>query len=107
MNTKITYLYRDAANWKKLNIAVVSGVITEPQKDIIMSHLYEGEYFIPRQVGLPELRFSKITDLDHCWFELSRNSFEATNESPTEIINVDELVQRFRTVQWDDNIQLG
>ena len=70
MNTKIYYLYRDASNYKVLNHCVVKGLLTEEQKDIILSSLYEEEYFIPHKVGMPEKRFDKWDDeLDHIWFE--------------------------------------
>src|SRR5699024_10207670 len=76
MNTRITYLYRDASNWKKYNEVVVSGTFTADQVSEIVGCLNDGEYFIPKQVGFPEIRFEKITEDDHCWFELCENDFE-------------------------------
>lgn len=60
MNTKIEYLYRDASNYKKINQVIVSGTFDEAQKESIQDCLSEGEYFIPRQVGFPEMRFDKL-----------------------------------------------
>ena len=40
-----------------------------------------GEYFIPRQVGMPERKFDEYdTEADHCWFELSKEGFEYTEQ---------------------------
>lgn len=36
MNTRISYLYRDAGNYKRWNEAVVEGIITLEQIDSIM-----------------------------------------------------------------------
>lgn len=55
MNTNIHYLYRDANNHKTHNIVTVKGSITEEQIRTILGTLKEGEYFIPSQVGIPEL----------------------------------------------------
>ena len=52
INTRISYLYRDADNYKMQNSCVIMGVITEAQIAEIISCLDCGEYFIPRQVGL-------------------------------------------------------
>lgn len=60
MNTKITYLYRDADNYKQFNEVIVNGCLTEEQKRKIISCLNSKEYFIPRQVCFPEIRFEKI-----------------------------------------------
>ncbi|MCD7840851.1 MAG: hypothetical protein LUG56_00085 [Lachnospiraceae bacterium] len=59
MNTKIEYLYRDRGNYKKQNVAIVAGVITPEQIDIILSCLEMGELFIPEQVDLPAKRLEE------------------------------------------------
>lgn len=68
LNTKIEYLYRDASNWKRWNTVIVKGVITTEQVGVIMDCLHDGEYFIPQQIGLPEVRFETQNEDDHCWF---------------------------------------
>lgn len=104
-NTKIYYLYRDASNYKKGNVAIVEGAITEEQIDTIMECLDCGEYFIPRQVGLPEVQFGKITEDDHCWFELCRENFDPTDEEADTGMDVEELVKKFLAASgnWDDS----
>ena len=59
-NTRITYLYRDADNYKTLNEVVIQGTFTDEEIDEMMAVCDQGEYFIPRQVGLPEERFEKL-----------------------------------------------
>lgn len=95
MNTKILYLYRDGSNYKMLNEVVVAGTFDETQIYIIMECLEAGEYFIPRQVGLPEKRFGEWTEDDHCWFELSREGFVETDAAPNIGLYAGEIVKRF------------
>lgn len=104
-NTKISYLYRDASNYKQWNEVVVEGAITEEQIDSIMGCLECGEYFIPKQVGLPETRFGEVTSDDHCWFELSRDGFVPTDAEVDAGMDVGELERKFLEAQgkWDDS----
>lgn len=105
MNTQIGYLYRDADNYKQYHEEVLEGEITPEQKRMIADCLDDGEYFIPHQVGLPEVRFDTVTESDHPWFELdSETGFTLTSEPPTVNITVDELVSRFQAAKgcWDD-----
>ena len=106
-NTKISYLYRDADNYKTYNECIVAGSLSESQQKTIIDCLHEGEYFIPRQVGLPEKRFDDgWTDADHCWFELSEDSFESTADTPTIALRASDLVEAFvaQKDRWDDSI---
>lgn len=106
MNTRMTYLYRDADNYKTLNEVVIQGTFTDEEIDEIMGICDQGEYFIPRQVGLPEERFEKLDpQSDHCWFELSRDGFETTDDYCSEPIAAEEVLAAFRRIRdtgWDD-----
>lgn len=106
MNTKIQYLYRDNCNYKMPNSAVVKGTLTEEQKKGIRKSCDCGEYFIPRQVGLPETRFGSITEDDHCWFELQE--IEETDAKATELISAEEVYSNFLSAaeNWQDDIEL-
>lgn len=95
MNTRISYFCQDAGNCKMLNETIISGSIAKHQIDIIMDCLENGENFIPRQVGLPEKRFGKLTENDHCWFKLQKSSFEVTVEEPDSDMTVDKLIGKF------------
>lgn len=94
-NTHISYLYRDACNYKVHNEAIIRGELSAQQIDVIMGCLNDGEYFIPSQVGLPEERFGSFTEDDHYWFELARDGFSPVKEDATVDITPDELVQKF------------
>lgn len=105
MNTRISYLYRDADNYKMHHEEVLRGEITPQQLMTIVCCLNEKEYFIPHQVGLPEIRFEQVTESDHPWFELCpEQDFSSTDAEPTIEMTVDELVKRFQTAKgkWDD-----
>lgn len=103
-NTRITYLYRDAGNYKRWNECVVQGRMTAAQVHEILGCCDDGEYFIPSQAGMPEEKFSETTEDDHCWFEIGEGSFAMTLQPPTEHITVDKLVMAFRKCKgnWKD-----
>lgn len=96
MNTRINYLYRDADNYKMPNSCIVAGKITPEQIDTIISTLDDGEYFIPRLVGLPEKKFDTYDpQSDHPFFELGPDSFEPTKARATIDLTVEALVEAF------------
>lgn len=105
MNTIISYIYRDASNYKKRQRVIVKGEVSKSDEQAIYESLNEGLYFIPRQVGLPEERFDDSpTEDDHCWFEMEEGSFEYTELPPTENITAAEVVKAFQETNgaWDD-----
>lgn len=103
-NTRIEYLYRDGSNWKQGNECVIEGVIDETGVDAIVASLDEGEYFIPRAVGMPETRFPTWTEDDHSYFELDAAGFSPTDEEPTVDVDAETLVARFKAAagRWKD-----
>lgn len=105
MNTRMSYMYRDADNYKTHHNEVLSGEITQQQLMTIADCLDDKTYFIPHQLGLPEMRFDQVTESDHCWFELyPEQDFSSTNGEPTIDMTVDELVERFQKAKghWDE-----
>lgn len=95
MNTKISYLYRDASNNKVPNECIVRGLLTEEQTKAILD-CRASDNFIPSQVGLPEKRFDRFDpEEDTCWFELYESSFDPTDAEATVDLSVDELVSHF------------
>lgn len=88
MNTKtiIPYMYRDADNYKQHGEIVLSGSITDEQKEQIRASLggFGGDQFIPDQVGQPGLQemFDDGWDegADHPWHEIDVNDIY-TSES--------------------------
>lgn len=95
MNTRISYLYRDASNYKVPNECIVRGLLTDEQTKAILDCL-DGDDFIPSQVGLPERRFDRFDpEEDTCWFELYESGFAPTDAEATVDLSVEELVSRF------------
>jgi hypothetical protein len=51
-HTLLTYLYRDAANYKAHGDVLLSGEATSDLHRRIRESLIDGEYFIPEKVGI-------------------------------------------------------
>ena len=107
MNTQIEYLYRDADNYKKYNLVIVKGEITDEQKSIIISSLDDGDgHFIPEQIGLPIERLDdELTEADHCWCELIEDGLLPTPDDATVDITISDLADAFAKAKkegWDD-----
>ena len=97
MNTKLSYLYRDASNYKQWHEIVFAG---QPDVDAIKASLWEGNFFIPEAIGLPALQerfaaqgFKFPTEDDHCWHEIV--DIEPTEDPLTSDISAAELTERF------------
>lgn len=104
MNTKISFLYRDASNYKVYNDVVVSGTFTVEQIEQITDSLEDGMYFIPEQIDWPVERFGSVTDDDHPWCELCENDFETTEQNPTIPMTPEKVVECFVKAKnnWDE-----
>lgn len=94
-NTRISYVYCDGSNYKQYNSEVVAGNISPEQRYTISNCLDSREYFIPAQVGLPEIRFPFRTEDDCAWFSLSEYDFEDTDDAPTVQVTAQELYEKF------------
>lgn len=97
MNTRMEYLYRDAANYKSYNHVVVAGTISEEQKKSIHETLEEGTYFIPEQIGLDLYRGWDITEDDHpyCELDVENDFYETSETADDETFTVEDLVAAF------------
>ncbi len=90
MNTRFSYLYRDACNYKKFNDIVISGILEEKQIEFLLK---DKLFFIPSEVGLPDLQDDVFSVDDHIWHELEK--IELTDEPPTIGIDANLLIERF------------
>jgi hypothetical protein len=71
-NTRLTYLYRDGSNYKRWGNIVFAEACTEAVRHRLVNSLENREWFIARQVRVPEQFFDDQIDADdHCWHELS------------------------------------
>ena len=98
MNTRISYQYRDADNYKFGHEAVVEGEIAPDQIKAMMACLDDGEYFIPALVGLPceyATGYGFDPQSDHPFCEISEDGFSPTEDAPTIAVKPAELVAAF------------
>lgn len=101
--TRITYLYRDADNYKSYAEVIVSGPLTFAE---IGPYLDSGQYFIASQVGLPDpqAELDSLTCADHVFVELEERDLIPTDEEPTVEITAGDLVTKFQEAHrrgWD------
>lgn len=106
-NTKVVYRYTDASNYHTRNEAVLRGVLSEEQKQLIFGCLDEGKFFVPQAVCLDmALPWEYDPQEDHPFWTLDADSFELTTKTPTVNMTVDEFVNRFVACK-DDWERLG
>ena len=99
MNISIEYMYRDGANYKQYSILVFSNTTDlsiEWIKRQINLYLLDGEYFIPRQWGLPNLqKFEYDPELDHEFHEIVDMKY--SNETPEVEKDIFDLLQEINS----------
>lgn len=96
MNTVIEYYYRDSANYKVWNEAVINGLLNEEQIEEIIASLDSGVYFIPSLVGFPEEQYDGWEmDAYRPFFELDRKWIHDEEEDATVNITPEQLVSDF------------
>ena len=73
MNIRFNYLYRDAANYKQFGSVVIDnhdGMSLEELDLLLKKHLIQEEFFVPSNVGIPNLQVSPYDpDVDHEWHQ--------------------------------------
>ena len=97
-NTRLNYLYRDAANFKTCNSVVLSGVMTDEMFEEMQCCCEDAkELFIPEQLGLDLIRNWETTEDDHPYAELE--DYELVPDKPTIDMTVEELLEKFREAE--------
>lgn len=113
-NVEIAYMYRDGDNFKQSETIVIKGPVGPGELRLLSHVLDEAQYFIPGQIGLPDLqeRFNGgqaqwNDERDHVWHELGNVSFtdlKATCEVPWDTVRSHLLqVLLARNNGWDTN----
>lgn len=100
MNTRINYTYRDASNYKASGSEIVKGIVKD-------SDLRKREYFIPFEVGLPELQQQLTqfngggyTEDDHVYHEL--DICDPTGDKPTLEMTAQEFIKKFNNAPCNE-----
>lgn len=88
----IHYLYCDAGNYKFWSKFAVSGVA---KREEIQEHLFDGEFFIPKRIGVPKLVPAITNENDH---ELHLiNEIEIVESTATPVLmSYSELLKRLK-----------
>jgi hypothetical protein len=69
---EFSYMYRDGSNYKKggtVCFANKTGMAGDEIDERLRKAFDEGEYFIARQIGVPEVFYDGVDEDDHCWHE--------------------------------------
>jgi hypothetical protein len=94
-NIKLTYLYRNAANYKQYGSVVLTNsnnISTDLVADIINRNLIDGEYFDADAWGVPPLFFDNKNEDDHNWHEFE--TVEITKEPPYSNVAIENLLDK-------------
>ena len=97
-NTRIDYLYRDAANYKRDGVAILTGRLTVEQIGRFIVKLDDWCAFSAVKVGLPPLQGSLGTwndDLDHDLHEITGITY--TDNPPTVAVTADAFAEVMAT----------
>ena len=85
-NIKLTYLYRDAGNYKLWNETLFSNQLDLSFDQIvntILKNLIDDQFFISEKWGLPRLSFENFDpELDHSYHEFHEIEIASTNSNP-------------------------
>jgi len=97
MNTKFSYLYRDACNYKRYDEQIIFGSIGFED---IQPYLRDKTFFIPSEIGLTDLQDNVFSIYDHIWHEI--DSLQMTNDEATVDIHAAELIEKFKKAHHND-----
>lgn len=99
-NTEITYLYRDASNYKFWGSFVVSGRFYPAE---VEQFLFDREFFVPQKLGIPSLTPKERNEDDH-----DLHTFESAEptEVPANLCSSKELARRIEAAHRDGWFEL-
>lgn len=90
MLTEVSYMYRDASNYKFHGSFIVDGELSNADLE---PYLFDGESFVPTEVGLPHLLDVSMNEDDHWLHEFSR--FSPISDG-TPICTASKLIELFQ-----------
>lgn len=107
MNTKVEYLYRDAANYKSHGAMVMEGVPDQDLAARLRSALFDRSYLVAAQVGIPSLAPWMVEgtppdeELDHSLHEVQWPPTETLDPVTEPAVTFEEFVTRVERAQAD------
>jgi len=103
MNTRITYSYRDAGNYKADGEAIITGSANAAQEEALRyAALHEdgADLFVPESMGWDRASLHPWDDsMDHPYHRIE--SIEVTDEAATDKRNMRAIIETFRSVDWE------
>ncbi len=111
--TIFEYMYRDAANYKAFGSILLSGSISNQERQFIQNACDSGLYFIAEQIGIPAL-YAELyqysggpTEDDHVFHELL--GLREHNPTPGQHVwgSSPELIRRFTQARGCWNLTLS
>ena len=97
MNTKFSYEYRDADNYKKDATVIIAGKLSA--KDVA-PFLFESEFFVPSEVGLTDLQNEPFAPYDHIWHAIL--DISPTSDESTCGLSAENIVSEFKSASAHD-----
>ena len=100
MNTEVSYLYRDACNYKTFDTVIIAESLDIAE---IRPFLVDGLLFIPSEIGLPNLQPKELTEDDHVWHEVE--TLRPTQDAPTIAMDAAALIAACKTANqagWNE-----
>lgn len=91
MNTRFSYLYRDASNYKEYHEIIFSRGLRFEQ---LLPYLKDKMFFIPSELGLDDLQGDEWTIDDHIWHEIK--DIRPTLDTQTVNIEATRLLEKFK-----------
>jgi len=93
-NIQLSYLYRDAGNYKLFGQAIFrnpENLSPEEIQSRLQARLIDGEFFDAEKWGIPKLQFENyLPDQDHPWHEIEK--IEATSAGITDNRTIAEFL---------------
>jgi hypothetical protein len=109
--TVIEYQYADTNNYKAHATLVLPGTLTPDEVVRMWAATFEGEQFLPAQVGLPTLQHLVLDGTDaedhHIWHSITEITTEDAGQTSATVtagegVTAGDFAARFVGIDWDE-----
>ncbi|MBC8053435.1 MAG: hypothetical protein H7Y13_10260 [Sphingobacteriaceae bacterium] len=101
-NIKLSYLYRDAGNYKSFGEAIFANPADIPLEEILptlQSKMIDRQWFYAKDWGLRDLHFDHWNEeLDHGFHEFE--SLEYCHDPSTSRLSLDSFIESVKRTNW-------